>query len=286
MTGQKSLFQVIRDQLPNLSESLRNIATFFIQNPDLVLKMNIVELAKAANVSPSTVFDFAKKLGYSGFRELKIALAQELQLFHSLKLDEEKLSSVAKNFLPFVFENISESFQLIEKESIEKAAKAILKSNVVEILSYGFDSIAGKDLFLKLKQLGFQVNFFDNPFLQSISTSNLPENSCVVAISSSYSSTDMLDAMMFAKKAKATVVAIAPPGSKIAENCDILIPSYVQNELLSEGGILTKYLQLFIVDTLFITLMELEKEKMVQKYKHFEQVLFFKRQRRGDKGVV
>ncbi len=285
MSISKSLFQCIREQLPNLSGNLKTIADFALQFPDKVLQMSIVELAQATSVSPSTVFEFARRLGFSGFRELKIALAQELQLFQTMKLDGEKLSLVAKNLLAFIFKNVEQSLSLIQRQDIEKVGRTILQSSVIEILAYGFDAIAGRDLFLKLKQLGFQVNFFDNPFLQSISTSNLPASSCVIAISSSHSSTDMLDAITFAKTAKATIVGIAPPSSKIAETCDLLIPCYLQDEVFPEGGVVTKYLQLLIVDTIVITMMDLEKERMTQKYKQFEQVLLHKRRGRGDKGV-
>ncbi len=281
----RSLFQTLREQLPNLTESFKVIADSLLKYPEKVLQMSIVEFARQTRVSPSTVFEFAKRLGFSGFKDLKIALARELQLFQSMRLEEEKLSTVAKNFVSFVFENIQGSFSLIEKQCIEKTALTLLNSSVVEILSYGFDAIAGKDLFLKLKQLGFLVNFYDNPFLQSISTANLPEKSSVVAISSSHSSTDMLDAVMFAKQAKATVLGIAPPSSKIAEVCDVFIPCYLQTEVFPEGGVLTKYLQLFVVDTIVITMIELEREEMIRRYNRFEQVLYHKRRKRGDKGV-
>ncbi|GAB4312959.1 MULTISPECIES: MurR/RpiR family transcriptional regulator [Pseudothermotoga] len=278
-----SVFQKMKDMMPSMSRSQIRIAQFIIENPSKVLNMNILELARSCESSPSTVVEFSKKLGFSGYKSFQIALAQEIALFETLKPDSDRLRRICRDFLGFVFSELKQSVELISDEVLTRASDIILKSNVVEIFAYGFDSIAGKDLFLKLKEFGFQVNFFSNPFLQSISASHLGNRGCAVAISSSHSSTDLLDAISFSKKSGASVIAIASPSSKIAEVCDILLPAYARTEILSEGGFLTKYLQIVIVDLLILKMFEIDKDRLYEKYKHFETILSQKR--RGDKGV-
>ncbi|MEJ5229120.1 MAG: MurR/RpiR family transcriptional regulator [Pseudothermotoga sp.] len=278
-----SVFQSIKDLLPTLSESQARIAKVVIEDPGRVLQMNIVEFARLSNTSPSTIVELCKKLGFSGFKTFKISIAQEINLLQTMRPDPSRIGRITKDYFGFVFSELKESIQLINEEQIKDAAEEILKSKVVEILAYGFDGVAGKDLFLKLKELGFQVNFFDNPFLQSISASHLGVDGCAVAISSSHSSTDLLDSINYSKKSGARVLAIASPASKIAQACDILLPTYVKTEVLSEGGFLTRYLQLFVVDLLILKMLELDKERLTQRYRDFEQILAYKR--RGDKGV-
>lgn len=278
-----SVFQSMKDVLPTLSESQGRIARIIIEQPTKVLQMNIIEFARLCNASPSTVVDLCKRLGFSGFKTLKIAIAQEINLLQTMRPDPSRISQITKDFFGFIFSELKESIQLVSEDQIEIAAKIILESKVIEILAYGFDGIAGKDLFLKLKEFGFQVNFFDNPFLQSISAAQLGESGCAVAISSSHSSTDLLDSINYSRNSGAKVIAIASPASKIAQSCDILLPTYVETEVLSEGGFLTRYLQLLVIDLMVLKMLELDKEKLEKKYRDFEQILAYKR--RGDKGV-
>ncbi|MGB9819862.1 MAG: MurR/RpiR family transcriptional regulator [Pseudothermotoga sp.] len=278
-----SVFQSLKDLLPTLSDSQQRIVQLVIEQPTRILQMNIVEFARFCHVSPSTIVELCKKLGFSGYRTFRIAIAQEINLLQTMRPDPSRISQINRDFLGFVFSELKESIQLISEDQIKMAAETILKSNVIEILAYGFDAVAGKDLFLKLKEFGFQVNFFDNPFLQSISAAHLGESGCAVAISSSHSSTDLLDSIAYSKNSGAKVIAIASPASKIAEACDILLPTYVETEVLSEGGFLTRYLQLIVVDLVILKMFEIDKEKLQQRYRDFEQVLAYKR--RGDKGV-
>lgn len=279
----KSVYHRLRDLLPQLRGAHAEIARHVIENPSAVLEMRITDFAKKVGISAASLVDFCKKLGFSGFKEFRLALAQEISLLESMKPDVEKISEVSQDYLNFVFGEIEESLKLVDDGELTRAASVLVRSEIVEIAAYGFDTVAARDLFLKLKQFGFQVNFFENPFLQSISASFLNERCCLVAISSSHSSRDLLDAVTYAKKAKATVVAVAPPSSVVTDLVDVFLPVYVRTEVLPEGGFLTRFLQLFLIDMLLLRMFDLDKNRFKNLYSHFEEVLNYKR--RGDRGV-
>ncbi|KAF2958913.1 RpiR family transcriptional regulator [Thermotoga sp. Ku-13t] len=279
----KSVYHKLQDLLPQLRGMSAMIAKQVMEHPNWVLEMRITDFAKKIGTSPASLVDFCKKLGFTGFREFRLALAQETSLLESLKPDMEKVSEVSRNYFDFAMEEIRESLKLITDDKLTKAAEALMKSKVVEIVAYGFDTVAARDLFLKLKQFGFQVNFFENPFLQSISASFLDEHACLVAISSSHSSRDLLDAAGYARKAGATLIAIAPPSSAVVDLVNVFLPVYVKTEVLPEGGFLTRFLQLFVIDMLLLKMLEMDKERFRKLYSHFEEVLRYKR--RGDRGV-
>lgn len=284
MFNTESFFQKLKDRLPFLKPAQARIADYIIKYPRVVINLTIKELAKETRTAPSTIVDFCKNLNFSGFRDLKIALAQELDLVESMSLNVSKISETSKDLVAFISENLDYAIKLVPQENFNKACKLILKSSVIEILAFGFDAVAGHDLFIKMKQLGFQTNFFENPFMQSLSASQICGEGCAIAISSSHSSTDLLDSMNYAKKAGASIISIAPPSSKILENSDVQLPTYPKTKVLPEGGILTRYIQLLIIDTLFLKLLEMEPERFSENYKRFECIINYKR--RGDEGVV
>lgn len=278
-----SVYHKLKDFFPEMKGVHSRIARQIIENPSSVIEMKITDFAKAVRVSPASLVDFCKKLGFSGFKEFRLALAQEISLLESMKPDMEKISNVSRNYFDFVMNEVKESLELLNDEIVAKAASTLMSSSIIEIVAYGFDTVAARDLFLKLKQFGFQVNFFENPFLQSISASFLNEKSSLIGISSSHSSRDLLDAVNYAKKAGAIVIALAPPSSAVMDLADISLPVYVKTEVLSEGGFLTRFVQLFVVDMLLMKMLDMDKQRFKDLYAHFEEVLRYKR--RGDRGV-
>ncbi|MEQ1768594.1 MAG: MurR/RpiR family transcriptional regulator [Devosia sp.] len=61
-----------------LSRRLQQVAHFFVNNPEDVAIYTIVELARQADVQPSTITRFAKEMGFAGFNELQGVFRQRL----------------------------------------------------------------------------------------------------------------------------------------------------------------------------------------------------------------
>jgi len=279
LMSKHSFFQELKDILPYLKPAQTRLANYIMKRPRKVINMSIKDLAGKTDTAASTVVDFCKKLGFPGFKSLKISLAQELELVESMSLDLEKISRISKNLFSFTVDNLKPVLSSVSADDIQKCCESLLKSDVVEIMAFGFDGVAGYDLFLKLKHIGFQVNFFDNPYLQNISASYADSKTCVIAISSSHSSRDLLDSISYARNAGANIIGIAPPDSNIAKESDILLPTYARTRVLPEGGILTRYIQLFIIDMLFLKLLEMGKDRFQKAYKDFEGILNYRRRR-------
>lgn len=60
-----------------LTASERQFAAFIEEHTDMVLNGNLQDVVKAAYVSKSMILRFCKKLGLTGFKELKVRLAQD-----------------------------------------------------------------------------------------------------------------------------------------------------------------------------------------------------------------
>ncbi|HVL75863.1 MAG TPA: transcriptional regulator, partial [Noviherbaspirillum sp.] len=74
------LLDSIRTQLEALSKSEKKVALAVLKNPDTAVAGNITALAKSAQVSEPTVVRFCRALGYDGWHEFKLKLAQTLAL--------------------------------------------------------------------------------------------------------------------------------------------------------------------------------------------------------------
>src|SRR5471032_2564417 len=74
------LLDSIRTQLDSLSKSEKKVALAVLDQPNQTVSQNITALAKSAQVSEPTVVRFCRTLGYDGWHEFKLKLAQGLAL--------------------------------------------------------------------------------------------------------------------------------------------------------------------------------------------------------------
>lgn len=60
-----------------MGKAEKRIADWLLENPGEILALSIVDLAERCGCSEATIVRFAKRLGFGGYQELKISLAQE-----------------------------------------------------------------------------------------------------------------------------------------------------------------------------------------------------------------
>lgn len=65
------LQQEIRLHYDSLSKQLKQVANYLLDNPNTIMFDTITDIAKKADVPPSTLIRFANALGFSGFSEIK-----------------------------------------------------------------------------------------------------------------------------------------------------------------------------------------------------------------------
>ncbi|QEH61960.1 hypothetical protein SCHIN_v1c07650 [Spiroplasma chinense] len=152
----------IREMLVDMSKkdsksSAKNIAEVILRNLNEGLIKNQTELAKECFVSESVLTKFAKKLGFSGFREFNWMLKTEYSKYYlnnSKKLDSyELMGNIFNDFYNLVTQN---------KDFLETLSEKIkLNNKVLIICSYQLNDSAKyfRDI---LSDLGIEVLFSEN----------------------------------------------------------------------------------------------------------------------------
>ena len=113
--------------LRNLTNSDMNILTYIYQHVNEVINMDVKTLASAIPCSPSSVIRLCKKIGFSGFPELKFFLKQEKTTITNTNHGDERLSfdEIVRNLK----KNIKGSLSLVSSEELVRTAK-VLHSNM------------------------------------------------------------------------------------------------------------------------------------------------------------
>ena len=83
----------IRAHLPGLQAADARVARVVLDQPEVVIHRSAAEVGELAGTSAATVVRCAQKLGFKGFHDLKLSLAQELPAFSR---DEPGASALAR----------------------------------------------------------------------------------------------------------------------------------------------------------------------------------------------
>ncbi len=257
---------MIRISLSSLSNTEQRIIEWMMTKGNLKPRTSIKEVAEELSVSEPLLVKVSKKLGYSGFREIRKAL---LSYFDVLPFDKEQELSEkdnVENIIEKVFNNsvqaLKEAQSIVDAKIISKAAEWIFHANRIVILGVGGSAIVGQDFEHKLLRIGIHSHTYSDHHLMVMVASQLKENDVVIAISQSGNTAEICNAILVAKKNKAKIICITNNHqSELAEISDLSIFSPAKNGPLLGQNAAARIIQLTLLDTLFIAIVVLDHEK-------------------------
>jgi len=222
------LLDSIRTQIELLSKSEKKVAHAVLNNPDLAISGNITALAKSATVSEPTVVRFCRALGYDGWQEFKLKLAQGLALAvpgldESPEQDDlatdlvNKICSRSINTLLDLRNNLN-------ADAIQRALDVLAGANKIEFYGQGTSGIVAADAQHKFFRSGVPTVAYSDPHIHSIAASLLKKGDAVVAISQRGNSPALLRSVQLARNMEADIIALTPSGSPLAELATVLVP--------------------------------------------------------------
>ena len=258
-----------------LSKGHRKIAQYIVEHYDKAVFMTASKLGESVGVSESTVVRFASAMGYEGYPQLQRSL-QELvshrltanQRFEmSTEIDpREALGVVLKSDM----QNLRATMEQMDASIFEDVVKRLLSAKSIYVM--GLRSAAPLAQFM-----GYYLNYiFDNVHLVSSGAtdvfeeiSKLKENDVLVGISFPRYSTRTLEAMRFAKRCGAQVVAITDgPMSPLMEIADLALTA--RTDMASFVDSLAAPLS--VINALLVALGLHRKEALTQHFRQLESI--------------
>lgn len=222
------LLDSIRTQLDSLSKSEKKVALAVLENPGLTISENITALAKSAQVSEPTVVRFCRAIGYDGWHEFKLKLAQGLALAppgadESLTQDDLAIDLVSK-ICSRSINTLMDLRNNLDPDAIQRALDVLARSSKIEFYGQGTSGIVAADAQHKFFRSGVPTVAYTDPHIHSIAAALLRKGDTVVAISQRGSSTALLRSVQLARQGGADVIVLAPNGTPLAELATVLVP--------------------------------------------------------------
>ena len=173
-------------------------------------------LAEACGVSDPTVVRAYKKLGFSGYEDLKLTLAQATvspsEMIHEdIAADDSILQVRDKVFQSAIFA-LQFTRDMLDPGDLEAAAQVLMNARKIVIFGLGGSAPVAMDLHHKLLRLGLDASVYTDPHLQVIACNYLDERDAVFAISHSGSSRCVVDSTQVAKNRGAKIISLTSAG--------------------------------------------------------------------------
>ncbi len=250
-----TLLTRIRDSYTTFGRGEKKIADWILANPSELISLSISEMAANCGCGDATVIRFAKRLGLSGFQELKINIARELGsgLTGNLAFAESDTPiDIFDKHIADIKATLDQSRKSLNPASLHKAAEMLLAAKSITIIGLGSSAPVAQDAMHKFLRAGLPACAYSDNHIQMIVASHLGPSDAVLAISHSGSSVDIVKALEQAKQNGAITIGITNhKKSPMVAFCDICLFTNAQETKYSILGMTSRIAQLAIIDSLY-----------------------------------
>ena len=248
----------IKASLPSLAPAEQRVGRLVLADPRAFASLPITELGNRAHVSKPTVVRFCRSVGYDGLSDFKLKLAGSVSegvpfVHRSVDADDKTGDVLVK-----VIDNTVAAFLKYRNDAIpsavEKAVVALLAAcntgKRIEFFGVGNSGIVAQDAQHKFFRLGINSIAYSDGHMQVMSASLLGAGDCVVVISNSGRTRDLMDACDIARKNGATTIVITATGSPLAAAGHIHLAADHPEGYDRYSPMVSRLLHLMIIDIL------------------------------------
>ena len=184
----------------DLNETEKLIQNYILSNRIQVSKLTLNSLADKLFTSNSTVIQFLKKIGYSGFTDFKLSLKK------SILLSEKENPQQSPNQQSI--QKFNDLFTSQDQSTIIEIANKIIEKNTVYIHGRGMNGIAANYLFNNLLTLDIPCILIPELQLLKKVTKRAKTNTLIVIFSQETSHQETFGVIENAKISKSTTLLI------------------------------------------------------------------------------
>ncbi|MGY3725562.1 transcriptional regulator, RpiR family [Granulicatella balaenopterae] len=269
----------IKSQYSSYSPKEKLIADYILQCPSDFVYKSISELAQTLNVADSTIFQFTKKLGFSGFKEFKMEIAiQENDLattsIHENIEKNDSLLSMAHKVFDSNIATLTDTKKLLNETDLQNAVNYIKEANHLYFFGVGGSDIVATDAYHKFLRSSIPAFHSTDYHIQLIEAALLTEKDCIICISHSGESKETIKIAQTAKETGAKIIILTShPNSTLALLGDIVFTSMSEEIDFRSEALSSRLGQLSILDSIYVMVMFTNYEKSLNTIKKVRTII-------------
>lgn len=272
------LLRQMQDSLEQVPNAQRRVLSIMLKDPGAIVNGTIEQIARAAGVSMPSVIRTCRSLGYDGFRDFMLALAQDLAIsnyhLHRSVSFSDAIPDVVGKIVQSAIASMSDLGRQLDIGLLDTVARNIVRASRVDSYSVGSTStFMSQELQTRLFRLGINAHAFSDPHQQLISASSLDENGIAFVISHVGSMPFALEAAQLAKSRGATVVALTQAGTPLANLAHLTIAVSVPQDAIMRVSTEAYLAHLLVIEILAVRIAQNLGPGTIKKLQLFKDVL-------------
>lgn len=254
----QNIFTRISSNRSNLTAAENEIANYILDNPKETSESTITNLSKNIGVSEASINRFCKKIGFKGFNEFKISVAQDS---YYRKMQDKKRAASSVNFsetLSFDYtELLSITSENIDQILLQDLATQIKQAGNIYIVAFAEAHTVAVHLHYQLLMLSIPTLIVNDLKLLEIITHKCNENDLFFIIAETGNTKELNKLVEKAKQNMPQLIVLTSYETsnltKLATK-SIIIPNRLS---INDSSLISSYISyIFVADLIVGTLIK------------------------------
>ena len=202
----------ITEKYADLRKSEVKVAEYVLQKADEVIHFSVSQLAEQAKVSDPTVIRFCRALGFKGFQDFKIHLAQSIippvRTIHESMNEQEEAPELIRKVFAANQEAIQSTLGTLDFATVQKAIEDLSRAEKIIFHGLAGSAAVAMDAHHKFFRIGIPCEWYSDTHMAIMAGAMMKPGQVFVAISHSGSTHDVIESVQAAKNAGATTIGI------------------------------------------------------------------------------
>ncbi len=274
----ESLLLSIKEKYSQMGHSEKLIADWLTRNFSDMMNMSISQLADNCGCGEATIVRFSRRLGLSGYQELKLKIAQESANTAAggvMGIEQnDTCYEIFKKRISDIHIALENTKSVLDPAEFENAANALRNASRIVIFGLGNSASVAVDAQHKFLRAGLDAVAYCDNHMQAIAASHLHKGDVAIGISHSGASIDVVEALRTAKDAGALTICLTNFGnSPIHSVSDIVLNTRSDETKYSILAMSSRIAQLAIFDALYTYIVMNSNKAAVKAIKETETAL-------------
>lgn len=217
----------IENTKAEMRKSEQKVADFVLANPNTVITLSIAALASKVGVSEPTVIRFCRALGFSGYQDFKLGLAQNLassaRYFHREIQPGDETAEMAGKIFNNSIAVMARARNNLRVDDLNHAIDLLAHADRIEFYTQDNAAIVSQEIQHKFLPLGLSMVIYTDSNMHKVAAGHLRPGCVAVILSVAGTNPDVIHSARLARELGADVIGIAPGDSPLSEYCTVLL---------------------------------------------------------------
>ena len=254
----QSVFVHIGSEYYTFTAAEKKLADYILSAQDCISRMSISELASACSVADATVSRFCRRLGYKGYPDFKLAIANAS--IHRLEDNplsgeitrEDTLETISQKLLNASAMAMVQTREVLNLDSVAEAAAVLRESTSVLCMGQGGSMLIASEAAHLFSTISGKFRPVSDSHMQAMAAVMMEPTDSILFYSYSGSTLAMLDTLKTAKERGGKIILVTRfPNSPGAALADIVLQCGANENPLQSGSVPARIAQMYLTDILF-----------------------------------